>query len=804
MPSKLITLLLLFTSLYARAQTGTVKGRVSDVEGIPISYAYIINSDSVYKTVAGRDGKFELELPIGTHIIDFYSFGYNRVQKEVEIVENTSAHLEIKLSLESAIAKEIKLSIDYRDDNREEVSIIKLKKANIKRAGLVSDDISQIIATLPGVTVNSELSSQYSVRGGSFDENLVYVNDIQVYRPFLTRAGRQEGLSFVNSDLVEDVSFYGGGWQPRYGDKMSSVLAIEYREPDTLEGSLTAGLLGGSIHLGGASKSKRFTYIIGARQKSTQYLLNSLETQGEYLPKFLDLQTYFTFDMTKYDKGWKKELGSRTKLSVLGAFARNRYLVRPAARRTNFGTNDNVVSLFIAFDGQESLSYNTTQESVKLMHRFSKNHKAEFFGSFMTTREREFQDLEGGYRLCDINPVTGGNAFNECEFERGVGTLYDYSRNTLSASITTTGYRGYFSTSDSAKNNWEWGANLTNQKVEDHIAEYSFIDSSDYVSITHVLSNKNSLNTNRIQGYLQNSTWLSDSSKLSYGVRLNYFQLNGQLLVSPRIQYSWVPKNTDKDVVYKAALGIYSQPPFYRELRGFDGIVNRNLKAQSSIHAILGRDHNFEMWERKFKFTSEVYYKHLSNIVPYDIDNVRLRYYADNNANGYVYGADFRVGGEFVKGEESWFSLGILSTREDIQGDNRGYIRRPTDQRINFGVFFQDHLPKNPSLKMNLNLVFGTGLPFGPPNSAEYRNSFSAPAYKRLDVGFSKLITFRDQEIKKSKYLKSMYLALEVLNIIGAQNTISYIWIADVTGAEFAVPNTLSARFVNLKLIIDF
>ncbi len=804
MLQRFFTLLFLITCFFASAQNSGIKGMVTDENGEPIAYAFILTKDSTYKTVTGRNGKYALKIPEGKYTIVFSSYTNQPKTREVTIIKDTWQVLDINLIPEINKADDINLTLDYKDEQRTDISAIKLRQRDLKRSGKVSDDISQIIATLPGVIKNSELTNQYSVRGGSFDENLVYVNGVQVYRPFLTRSGQQEGLSFVNSDLVDDVSFFSGGWAPRYGDKMSSVLAIEYKRPEELEGSLTAGLLGGSMHIGNRSKNKRFSYVLGARQKTTQYLLNTFETQGEYLPRFYDVQAHLAYDLTKYNSNWDSLRGPKSELSFLASYANNRYLIRPTARTTNFGTSDQILSLFIAFDGQELMSYNTTQEALKLSHNFNEKHKAEFYTSAMFTREREFQNLEGGYRLCDIGPATSGNVFNECEIERGIGTLFEYSRNLLSARILNSGYRGYFDNSDSAKNHWEWGISFANQKVEDKLSEYSFIDSSQYVSITHVLHSAIALNTNRLQGYVQNTRWINDSTRFTFGVRLNYFELNNQLLVSPRIQYSWEPKRTDKDVVLKASLGVYSQPPFYRELRDFDGQINESLKAQTSIHAILGRDENFTMWDRKFKFTSEIYYKQLYNIVPYDVDNIRLRYYANNNAKGYAYGADFRVAGEFVKGEESWFSLGILSTREDVEGDNRGYLRRPTDQRVTFGVFFQDHLPNNPSLKMNLNLVFGTGLPFGPPAEPEYRSTFSAPAYKRLDVGFSKLITFQDQEIKKSKFLKSIYLALDVLNIIGAQNTISYIWIADVTGAEFAVPNTLSARFVNLKCIVDF
>ncbi len=661
----------------------------------------------------------------------------------------------------------------------------------------VDQDVSRVLATLPGVVQSNELSSQYRVRGGNYDENLIYVNDMPIYRPFLVRSGQQEGMTFVNLDLASSVNFSAGGWEPRYGDKLSSVLAVEYKEPQRFAGSVSVGLLGGSAHVEGASKNKRFTHVTGIRHRRMEFLLNTLPTQGEYFPRYTDIQSYISYRISKDDTLYP---GGRTKIGWFNGYARNRFQVFPQSRETSFGTLSNVLRLFVAFLGTEEMSYDTYQTGVNLTHNFSKKFKTVFTQSLVLTSERENSDLEAGYRLCDVNTSLGTNSFNECVSERGVGTLYRYARNKLEAWFYTGVLRNFWK----VKRNQmvEVGFRYTIEGIQDQLNEYSFIDSADFITITDRIKSENDIQTYRLEGYAQHSIDFAKNHSLVYGVRLNYWSFSDELLVSPRIQYAWTP-GWKGDFVVRLAAGAYNQPPFYREMRGYDGLVNPNIKAQKSLHFIGGTDLKFNAWGRPFHFTSEAYVKLLRDVIPYDIDNIRIRYYGENSARAYHAGLDFRVGGEFIPGAESWFSLGILTAQENVEGDGREWIRRPSDQRINLGIYFQDHLPGNPSVRMYLNLLYSSGWPFGPPGDLELRQSFQGADYRRVDVGFSKIIILKPSYVE-SAGLKSIWLGAEILNLIAANNTISYLWIQDTSGNYYAVPNNLSQRFLNLRAIFKF
>jgi hypothetical protein len=694
----------------------------------------------------------------------------------------------------------VKDSKDQPIDQRRQVSSIRLDPKIPKFLPSPFGDFNKILATLPGVQSDSELSSQYTVRGGNFDENLVYVNDIEIYKPFLVRAGQQEGLSFVNPDMVSQVDFSAGGWQSRYGDKLSSVLAVKYKEPKKFKGSATLSLLTASLHIENSTKNRRFSYIIGARQKSAQYLLNTLPVKGQYKPKFYDIQSYLSFDLTKRKDSTDFE--RRTTLGILSSYSRNRYFVRPASQETTFGTLDQLLKLSVQYEGQEVLEYTTYQTGVKLSHLFSDKVKTDFILSGVKTTERESSDVFGTYQLSEISTDPNAPNFNTSAVVIGSGGLYDHARNRLQATILNFLHRGYYTYN--AKNKFEWGIGESYENIQDKLKEYSFVDSADYITITKYYRTSANLQSYRTQAYLQHSIDFDSCHSLTYGVRVNYWSLNKQFLASPRLQYAFQPK-WKKDFLFKLGAGLYQQPGFYRELRDRQGVVHTDLKAQSSFHFIAGSDYNFKGWgNRPFKFISELFYKYLWNVVPYDVDNVRLRYYGTNSAKAYATGVDFRVSGEFIKGVESWFNLGLLSTKEDVDGDDRGYIRRPTDQRVTASIFFQDHFPRNPSIKVYLNLVYGTGLPFGPPNSEKYRSALSGGQYKRVDVGFSKLLTFVNKDISKGKAFESVWISAEVLNLLGANNTISYMWISDVNSNQYAVPNSLSQRYLNLRVIAKF
>jgi hypothetical protein len=771
-------ILFIFFFLIETSSAQTIRGKITNNLGQNVSLVNISLQEKNIGTNTDSTGYYSLDVPSGKFTVLFSHVSYNPISKKINIKQGEVLTIDVVLNVKTSTLKEIEVK-DDKDKPRTQASTLELNPNALKNIPSPFGDFSQAIATVGlGVSNNSELSSAYNVRGGNFEENLVYVNNIEIYRPFLVRAGQQEGLSFVNPEMVNSVEFSSGGWQSKYGDKLSSVLSITYKNPKEFHASLAAGLLGGNGHIEGSSKNQKVSYLIGMRYKSGRYLFNTLPTQGQYFPNFTDIQGLFNF-----------ELGKKTDLSVLVSYARNRYLTVPQTRRTDFGTFNQSLRLTVDFAGQESMNYDTWQVGTNLTHYFSSKFKSNVIFSAVRTFEREFINTEGAYRLCDVNTDLNSPDFNNCLFIRGVGSLYSYGRNFLDAQIFSVENRNDFRPNDKRK--IEFGVRFSNENINDRINQFNFTDSSDYVTFTERLNTEITLNSSRLTAYAQQTHLIGERQTLTYGVRLNYWTLNQQVLFSPRIQYSLRP------MLISASLGVYQQPPFYRELRNFQGQINLDLKAQRSIHAIVGLDWNFKQWNRPFKFITELYYKHLNNVVPYDMDNMRLRYYALNNAVAYAVGADFRVSGEFIKGTESWFNLGILSTKEKVEGDERGFIRRPTDQRVTMTIFFEDHFPNNPSIRVNMRLMYGSGLPFGVPNEPKNRAVFNGGEYRRVDIGFSKVITLKDK-----KYLESIWLGLDILNLFGTDNKISYLWIPDYLGNQYAVPNGLSQRFFNLRVVL--
>ena len=711
-------------------QIAFVSGKIVDQNEDPIEGANII-SDSDQGTSTDQLGRFSLALESGSEItLTISHVSYQTITRVVSLEPSGNLLLNLQLQLKSTVLDQV----EVQDRTTETDFVPSLTTINPESARLLPSpfgEFNKVLATLPGVVSNNELSATYSVRGGNFDENLVYINDIPIYRPFLIRAGEQEGLSFINPNLVENIEFSSGGWTPEYGDKLSSNLAITYKKPREWRGTASISLLGGGAHVEGASKNKRFTYLAGVRHKSSQYLMNTLETEGQYLPKFTDVQSYITYDLDKKHH--------KTELSLLFGYANNRYLVEPETRETRFGTFSQTFRFIVGFDGQEILKYQTYQSGLRLNHKFNENFQTSFIASGLYTQEREYFEVEGVYRLCDVDNNPGSAGFNECAVTRGLGSNYRSGRNLLDAKIFNLQNRSELKLG--ANNLVKFGFGYDRELIEDKLNEYEFTDSADFVVInTPPINSSIDLDTYRLQGYLQHDFWFASNHKISYGVRVNYWSYNDELLLSPRFQYAY-QTTWRRPTTFTAALGWYQQPPFYRELRNFAGEINPDIKAQSSLHAIIGADYNFQLWNRNFKFVSEAYFKHLENVIPYDVDNVRIRYYGDNIATAYAAGLDFRVSGAFIKGTESWFSLGILKTEEDLSIDEVGYIRRPSDQRVTLGIYFEDHMPNDPSVRVYLNLLYGSGLPFGPPNNLEYRNQFDGSAYNRLDIGFSKLIS---------------------------------------------------------------
>ena len=783
----LLTLSLLLIHVVAYTQESNISGRITDLNGIGIEGVNIIIKQGQKVFASDKMGYFSFQWS-DQDSLQFTLRHLNYQTRELKLLINDQDQL-LEIVLEEKIKSleqvEILGSRDYL--LREQPSLIQLDPVSAKMLPSPFNEFNRILVSLPGVVSNNELSASYSVRGGNFDENLVYVNDMLIYRPFLIRAGQQEGLSFVNPDLVESVQFSSGGWQPKYGDKLSSNLNITYKKPQEFGGSVSLGLLGGAVHLEGASKNDRLSFLVGARHKSSQYLLRTLETKGEYLPRFTDVQSYLNY---RFKNG-------KTEIGLLNAYARNRYLVNPQTRETSFGTLfTEVLRFLVAFDGVELMEYDTWQSGLKLSHQFNPQLYSTLTMSGWITREREYFEVEGAYRLCDVNKDLNSDQFDRCSALRGIGSNYRSARNRLTAQIFNIENRNEIEIRPGI--DIEFGAGYALENIDDYIHEYTFLDSIDYVINNDLITTDQEITSHRLTAYAQNSLQFNSRHTITYGVRFNYWTYNRQLLVSPRLQYAYQPVN-NPNLLFNFAAGLYQQPPFYRELRDKSGSLNQ-VQAQKAVHFIGGVDYNLSIWNRPFKLTAEAYYKHLTHLNPYDVDNVRVRYFANNDAEGYATGLDFRLSGEFIPGAVSWFSLGLLQTRENLLNDESGYIRRPSDQTLNFAINFEDHIPNDPSIRMNLSFFLGSGLPFGPPGNQQYRNAFNGPIYRRVDVGFSKMLIFNSNK----NLFNSIWIGAEILNLFGSENVISYSWVNDIFSQQFAIPNTLSARFLNIKMIVKY
>ena len=649
--------LILSLSTYSQS-SGIIRGLISDENGDAIpGVNVILKSDNRIGTISNIDGEFEIGLPSGPDVLVFSHIQYTTREVEINVQTGRTQNLAVRLIDENTRLDQVDVVGEVERDPLDPAAKIDTRAAaNLPSA---SGDFSKVLVTLPGVAANNELSSGYNVRGGNFDENLVYVNDIPVYRPFLSNAGRQEGLSFVNSDLVKDISFYAGGWESKYGDKLSSSLNILYKEPDSYNGSLNFGLLGGSVYIGNRV-SDRVKYLFGARHSDTRYLLGTLETKGQYLPSYTDAQAFFTFDLSK-----KGQQVNRTKLNWLMSYGRNRYLTLPESQTTDFGSVSETLRIQTAFEGRELLNYDTYQTGLNLSHKWSNRFLSRLIASGVSTTEREFYNVEGAYRICDVDNNPGSNSFNDCVVTRGIGTNFNYGRNTLDAIVLNLELRNELLLSE-----WillEWGAGVNQNKIEDELNEYAYLDSAGFTinpsdpnsNVLRSVFNELDLTTKTYTGYLQSTLFSKDSAHaVNVGTRINHMDYTGETLVSPRLIYRHRP-NWERETSFRVSIGKYNQTPFYREFRDLDGNIRDNVKAQQSTHFILGMERLFEWWGRPFLFTTEGYYKKLENVIPYDIDNVRLRYFAENNADAFAYGFDFRLNGEFIRGSQSWFSLGF-------------------------------------------------------------------------------------------------------------------------------------------------
>ncbi len=829
-------------SLFAQQQA-VLSGTITGKQGQAIESASVAVFGKPIGTMTGRDGKYSLHVPAGEAITLVYScVGYKKVSRVLTLKPYERATLDMVLDVDV-------INIEGTNIVGEKIERATIIRIETKHADIIpslsGSGIEELVKkTSLGVYSNNELSSQYSVRGGNFDENLVYVNDIEIYRPLLTRSGEQEGLSFVNSDLADNVLFSSGGFDSKYGDKMSSVLDITYRRPTEFAGSVTLSLLGASAHLEGTALKKRFDYLIGARQKSNQYILNQLQTKGQYKPSFTDVQACMNYKLSK-----KVELG------FLGNFARNKYLVVPESRETEFGTIQESYRLKIFFDGQELDRIYTYFGALSTTWTPNDNLKLKFIASAFRTSESEAWDINGQYWIGLLETDFSKETFGEVTQNLGVGTHFSHARNELDATVYSVEHKGAMT---KKRNFFQWGVKYQGEIIYDRLKEWTMIDSSgftllrpaDSVGYTNpslqpqnplllqdVVRTDIDLFTHRFSAFFQDTwTWYVDSLRVTFsaGARASWWTYNKELVISPRLTTTFKP-NWKRDVVFRISAGVYNQPPFYKELRGFDGVLNPELRAQRSYHFVAGADWHLKLWNRPFKILSEVYYKYLDKLVPYEIDNVRLRYFAENMARGYATGLDVKINGEFVKDVESWLGFSLMQTREDIVDDyyytyydaagnevipgysvnpvvdslrhEPGYVPRPTDQLLSINLFFQDYLPKFPTYKMHLNLVYSTGLAFGPPSHDRYKDTLRSPSYFRVDVGFSKMLLSENRTFKKRnplRFMRSVWLSAEVYNLLGRLNTISYLWVKDVNNRQYAVPNELTRRLINVKLVAKF
>ncbi len=817
-------------AVFAFSQTAVITGYVKanddeNAEGITIG----VKENPAQITTSGENGFYKLTIDAGKPVtIVFFSINFSTLNYTVNAKPGETIKFSPTLQFKGALT-----TVEVTDNKTRSEEIVRLDPLIFNQLPSPTGNIEDIIKTQMGVSSNNELSSGYSVRGGNFDENLVYVNDIEVYRPFLVRSGQQEGLSFANPNMVQNINFSAGGFEARYGDKLSSVLDITYRKPLKFGGSASGSFLGGNLQLEGVSNNRLIAWSIGARYRTNSYLLKGLDTKGDYRPSALDVQTFLTFDVNP-----------KVKIEFLGNIASNKYLVIPASRQTNFGTVNNALRLTIYFDGQELMQYNTFMGGLSGTYRPNGKTKLKLITSAYHAKEEEIYTVQGQYYIDQLEADFGKETFGQVAYNRGIGTFLNNGRNNLEATVLNVEHKGTRYINSNSE--FLWGARQQMEQINDKLSEWRTIDSSGFIvpysateiNLLDVYKTKISLPSYRSQAYMQYnfSKMLQDTSNFSItaGVRANYWTVNEQFLISPRMTASYKP-HWKRDWLFKFSSGVYYQPPFYRELRGISGTINKDVKAQQSIHFVLTADYIFKMWDRPFKLILSSYYKQLNSIIPYEIDNVRLRYFANNNAKGYVVGTDVRINGEFVKGVESWATIGFLRTYEkspdNIHWDylnkdgevvfkgtafdpvvdsvlvDPGYIPRPTDQLVTFGLFFQDYLPKFPSFKFNLNLQFGSGLPFGPPTHLRYQQVLRMPPYRRVDAGFAYNLLKTNREIKRKNVfnnLKDMWIFLEIFNLLQVQNTVSFTWIQDVTGNRYAVPNYLTNRQVNVKLQIRF
>ncbi len=825
--SFVLLLTMLSCAAFSQRRSATISGTVTDYVERPLSKVSVVILGRQNGIVTNDSGRFSISIPSEKAFSLVFTYtGFRTVQRNFNL--SPGENETIVVQLEKGSDTLVDVTVTNKQD-RTTIGQINLDpRLAISTPSPISGIESQIKIL---VGSNNELSSQYNVRGGSFDENLVYVNDFEIFRPYLIRNGQQEGLSFINPEMAGNVNFYVGGFQAKYGDKMSSVLDVDYRQPRKFGGSAYVGLLEQGLHLEGASTKKKFTYIIGARNRSLRNLLSSQETKGNYAPSSADLQEYIT---------WQPS--NRWLMEALANLNNTNFTLYPEESKQTTSVFSPLytqnLGLDVQYEGQEKDKYRTAMLGLAATYKISDSFRLKGMLSRFENKEEENIDIGGSYLFGDRDFDRSQATFGLIVNPLGAGYYQNFSRNRLNVAIWNATLRGTLT----KKNHYvQFGNSFSIEKITDVLKEFEYRDSAGYslpnrpgpLAVYNSIAANSNLDIYRWQGFAQDNWNLDNGFTIQGGVRYNYNNLNKEFLISPRLGVSYKPQHWDKNIIFRAAAGTYNQPPFYREMRRPDGTVNTNLKAQKSMQYSVAMDYNFRMMGRPFRLNTEAYYKDMKDVVPYDIDNVRLRYFGTNNAKAYAYGLETRLYGELVKDAESWVSIGLSKTMENLDGDfyykyrnakgeeitpattdrvvkdsartDIGWLRRPTDRRITFGLFFQDYLSTNKNFKVSLNIIYGSNLPYNIAGSTKYRNALEIPSYIRTDIGFSALLMDGDKSNRRShnplRGLDNIWASLEVFNLIDRANTISYSLIKDFSNNIFTIPNRLTPRLINLKLV---
>ncbi|MEI7523974.1 MAG: TonB-dependent receptor [Mariniphaga sp.] len=805
--------LIWYSLLFAMAQnpdTG-IKGRVVDELNHPVEMVNILIKGTTIGTVTNSKGEFTLPLiPKRLIVVIFSAVGFEKTERTVELPGSQPLFQVLKTNVN-------RIGEIVVEKKRENNNLQTIEPKLTERLPSIGGSVETIIKTLPGVSSNNELSSQYSVRGGNFDENLVYVNGIEIIRPFLVKSGEQEGLSFINSEMVSTIGFSAGGFDASYGDKMSSVLDITYRKPLRNSAFAEVGALGGSVLVEGTGAGAKFSHMTGIRYKNTAYLLGTLDKKGEYNPSFTDFQTSLNY-----------QFSSRFKLGFIGNYAKNTFQFIPKTQLTRFGTVTNPYQFMVYFDGREKDLFENYMGA--LAADFAPNDKLmlRLQASSFHAYENISNDILGEYYLSDVSQQTGSGSSSDSTTISGTGSDLVHTRNRLIATVNAFEHRATYTT---GHYQFQWGVKYQYERVADHINEWQMRDSAGYsipynnsdISLYRSRSGDSQITSSRFSGFFKQS-WSEELGNgaigITAGVRFQNWDYNHQTIFSPRISASWKTGN-DRSQTFRAAWGVYDQMPFFKELLNQEARIIPGVKAQKAVHYLISYDKIINVYERPIHFSAELWYKSLNHLIPYQTNNLNIQYLPEQVAKGYSKGIDFKINGELASGAQSWASLTFMQTEEDIVGDSYlkklsggethliypGYIPRPTDQRVNFSLFIQDYFPGYPTVKMNMTLFYGSKLPFGPPNGVRYMDTFRMPPYQRVDAGFSKTLIDKNKTISQSgnKYkIKEAWIGFEIFNLFDINNTISYYWITDIHNQMYAVPNYLTGRRLNLKFSVRF